>query len=95
VPVASDAWMIAVARRIGDLRNEFVFVGGAVLSLLIDDPGTVTVRPTNDLDVIAIVDGHASLAEEIEDASDALRNYLMERIGTLGTVPNQPDRFWI
>ena len=55
MPSATDAWMVTVARRLGDLRDEVVFVGGAVLGLLIDDVGATTIRPTDDLDVIVDV----------------------------------------
>lgn len=42
-----------VAERLGDgLRDELVFVGGAVTGLLITDPGQPTIRPTEDVDLI-------------------------------------------
>jgi predicted nucleotidyltransferase len=50
-----------VARALGDLREQFLFVGGAVASLLLTDPLTTGVRPTDDVD--AIVDaGRAAFA---------------------------------
>ncbi len=51
--------MVTVARRLGDLRDEVVFVGGAVLGLLIDDVAATAVRPTDDLDVIVEVSSRA------------------------------------
>lgn len=42
-----------VAERLGQqLRDELVFVGGAVTGLLITDPGQPTIRPTEDVDLI-------------------------------------------
>lgn len=43
-----------VARRLGPtLRDELVFVGGAVAGLLITDPAQPAIRPTEDVDLIA------------------------------------------
>lgn len=47
--------MAVVARRLGELKAEVVFVGGAVLGLLIDDTAGSGVRPTDDLDLIVDV----------------------------------------
>jgi hypothetical protein len=44
-----------VADRLGSLREEVVFVGGMVRSLLITDPGAPPARPTDDIDVIAAI----------------------------------------
>lgn len=45
-----------VARRLGeDLRQRLVFVGGAVAGLLITDPAMPSIRPTQDVDLIAEV----------------------------------------
>jgi predicted nucleotidyltransferase len=42
-----------VARRLGEaLREELVFVGGAVAGLLITDPALPAIRPTEDVDLI-------------------------------------------
>ena len=49
-----------VARRLGELRDEVVFVGGMIRGLLITDPGASGPRPTDDVDVIVEV---ASTAE--------------------------------
>ena len=43
----------AVARRLGPLLSEFVFVGGCATGLLITDPASAPVRVTRDVDVIA------------------------------------------
>lgn len=39
-----------VARGLGDLRDEMVFVGGAVAELYADDPASSDIRPTQDVD---------------------------------------------
>lgn len=44
-----------VAQRLGDLRHEFVFVGGAVAGMLITDPAQPAIRPTEDVDLIVQV----------------------------------------
>jgi hypothetical protein len=41
-----------VADRLGPTREELVFVGGMVRSLLITDPGAPPARPTDDIDVV-------------------------------------------
>jgi len=41
-----------VARRLGDLRDRVVFLGGAATALLITDKATPDVRITTDIDVI-------------------------------------------
>ncbi len=42
---------IKVARGLGELNHDVVFVGGAMVSLYIDDPAAEDVRPTKDLDL--------------------------------------------
>ncbi|MDY0004843.1 MAG: hypothetical protein RBU30_26330 [Polyangia bacterium] len=49
---SSITWLRAVADRLGDLRPETVFLGGATLELLITDPGAGAPRPTKDIDLI-------------------------------------------
>ncbi|WP_200383409.1 hypothetical protein [Rhodocyclus tenuis] len=42
-----------VAQHLGaDLREQLVFVGGAVAGLLITDPAMPAIRPTEDVDLI-------------------------------------------
>lgn len=49
-----------VAKRLGEtLRQELVFVGGAVAGLLITDPALPAIRPTEDVDLIVQVLAHA------------------------------------
>ena len=42
----------AVARAVGDLRDQLVFVGGAVAGLLVTDPLADAVRATRDVDAV-------------------------------------------
>ena len=42
---------IKIARALGELNNEVVFVGGAMVSMYIDDPAAEDIRPTKDLDL--------------------------------------------
>jgi hypothetical protein len=44
--------LIRGAQMLGDLRDEFVFVGGCTTGLLITDPAAADIRPTLDVDVI-------------------------------------------
>ena len=47
------ALLEVVAERLGeDLREEMVFVGGAVAGLLITDPAMPAIRPTDDVDLV-------------------------------------------
>jgi predicted nucleotidyltransferase len=40
-----------VAKALGDLNDQVIYVGGATVSLYIDDPGADDVRPTKDVDI--------------------------------------------
>lgn len=40
-----------VAKALGDLKSEVVFVGGAIVSLYTDDPAAGEIRPTQDVDM--------------------------------------------
>lgn len=40
-----------IAEGLGELNNEVVYVGGAVVSLYINDPAADDVRPTKDIDI--------------------------------------------
>jgi predicted nucleotidyltransferase len=50
--------VLAVARQLGELAQEVVFVGGAATGLLVTDPAIADVRPTIDVDVIVEVISH-------------------------------------
>ena len=55
--VDPNLWqMEVVADRLGEaLRNELVFLGGAIAGLLVDDPAAPDIRPTEDVDTICRV----------------------------------------
>ena len=40
-----------IAKALGELNSDVVYVGGAVVSLYIDDPSADDVRPTKDIDI--------------------------------------------
>lgn len=48
-----------VAKSLGDLNDQVVFVGGCATGLVINDSSVVSVRPTKDVDVIVEVIGRA------------------------------------
>lgn len=49
--------ILAVAARLGELREKVVFVGGMVRGPLVTDPAVPGPRPTRDVDVIVDVSG--------------------------------------
>lgn len=55
-----------IAEALGDLREELVFVGGAVAGLLVTDPLADAVRATRDVDVVA--NASRSMFYRIEEA---------------------------
>lgn len=64
------AMMELVAERLGEaLREDLVFVGGAVVGLLITDPAHPTIRPTEDVDLIF----HAAARAEYQRVEEVLR----------------------
>ena len=42
---------IKITNALGELNNEVVFVGAAMVSLYIDDPAAEDIRPTKDIDL--------------------------------------------
>ncbi len=57
-----------VADGLGDLKNEIVFVGGAVAKLYADDPASSDIRPTQDVDCtieLRTYREHTELEEEL------------------------------
>ena len=52
----------AVAKRLGPLLPDLVFVGGCATGLLITDPASAPVRPTRDVDVIGELTSYAKYA---------------------------------
>jgi len=49
-----------IAHALGELNKEVVYVGGAVVSLYVNDPAAEDIRPTKDIDIFLEI---ASLAE--------------------------------
>lgn len=60
-----------VARALGDLNQQAVYVGGAVVSFYVDDPAARDVRPTDDVDITLEITSQGRL--------EALRQQLIER----------------
>ncbi len=57
-----------VANGLGDLKNEMVFVGGAVAELYANDPAASDIRPTLDVDCVIELQtrlAHAKLEEDL------------------------------
>ncbi len=40
-----------VSAGLGELREQVIFVGGAIISIYADDPGADIPRPTSDIDL--------------------------------------------
>lgn len=59
---------IKVAKALGELNSEVVFVGGAMVSMYIDDPAAEDIRPTKDLDLTFKITT-ASKLEALREAS--------------------------
>lgn len=60
-----------IAQALGDLNQDVVFVGGAVISLYVTDPGAPEMRPTQDVDLFVEVINQKDL--------EALRQKLVRR----------------
>ena len=90
-----------VAEALGDLREQVVFVGGAVAGLLVTDPLADSVRATRDVD--AVVNSSRALFHRIEAAvaergfardigSDVICRWVHKASGVLfDLMPVQPD----
>ena len=52
-----------VANALGDLNDRVIYVGGATVSLYINDPAADDVRPTKDIDISIKVTSLAQLEE--------------------------------
>jgi predicted nucleotidyltransferase len=66
----SMAMVDMVAERLGPLNCEVVFLGGAVLGLLITDPGAPSVRYTMDVDIVVEIGSRGEyyrLAERLRE----------------------------
>jgi predicted nucleotidyltransferase len=51
-PSPNRELLVSIAKRLGSLREELVFVGGQVAELLVASGGAVRARPTDDVDVV-------------------------------------------
>lgn len=60
-----------IAQALGELNEQVVYVGGAVVSLYVDDPAAEDVRPTKDVDI--------SLEVASIGALEALRESLIQK----------------
>lgn len=67
-------YLMAVAKSLGPLLDQVVFVGGAIVGLLVTDPSAPDVRPTDDVDVIVEITSYGQYAE------------LQEKLRALGFV---------
>lgn len=91
----------AVARMLGDIRDEVVFVGGQVTELLITAPTLARMRYTDDVDVIcpvATLSQYATLSDRLrsrgftEDSSEgAPLCRWRSAAGILDVMPTMPD----
>jgi hypothetical protein len=76
-----------VAQRLGDLREDVVFVGGAIRPLLLTDPAAPPTRHTDDVDLIV------PLAARVHYG--ALRDKLLARGFREDTRPEAPLCRWV
>ena len=93
--------LILIAEALGELRDEVVFVGGAVAGLLVTDPLADGVRATRDVD--AVVNAGRALFVRIEEAvaqrgfvrdmhSDVICRWVHKESGVLlDLMPAQPE----
>jgi predicted nucleotidyltransferase len=70
----------SVARALGDLNNEVVYIGGAVISIYAIEPGADLPRVTEDIDVCVQVSTFAQMEELREQL--AIRNIYPDPQGT-------------
>lgn len=59
-------YLRSIAQALGELREQVVFVGGAVAGLLVTDPLADPVRATRDVD--AVVNASRAMFHRIEQA---------------------------
>lgn len=90
-----------IAEALGDLREQLVFVGGAVAGLLVTDPLADSVRATRDVD--AVVNANRAMFYRIEQAvaqrgfardvqSDVICRWIHQDSGVLfDLMPVQPE----
>jgi hypothetical protein len=62
MPVENILILQTVANGLGELKDEMVFVGGAVAELYADDPAASEIRPTNDVDCVIEISSRLQFA---------------------------------
>ena len=94
-------YLRCIAEALGELREQLVFVGGAVAGLLVTDPLANSVRATRDVD--AVVNANRATFHRIEDAvaqrgftrdvhSDVICRWVHKDSGVLfDLMPVQPE----
>lgn len=94
-------YLRSIAQALGELREQVVFVGGAVAGLLVTDPLADTVRATRDVD--AVVNASRAMFHRIEQAvaergfardvsSDVICRWVHKASGVLfDLMPVQPE----
>ncbi|HEY1396136.1 hypothetical protein [Roseateles sp.] len=94
-------YLRSVAEALGELREQVVFVGGAVAGLLVTDPLAEAVRATRDVD--AVVNANRAMFHRIEEAvaargfardvsSDVICRWVHKESGVLfDLMPVQPE----
>jgi hypothetical protein len=90
-----------IAQALGDLREQVVFVGGAVAGLLVTDPLADGVRATRDVDAVVNADwlGFHRIEERVaqlgfvrDAASEVICRWVHEASGLLfDLMPVQPE----
>jgi hypothetical protein len=91
--------LIRGARALGDLRDEFVFVGGCTTGLLITDPAAAGIRATRDVDVIvetASVAEYYTIAKRLRalgfhEDTEVICRWQHEDDLTLDVMPTAPN----
>lgn len=56
----NEAALLAMTDELGELADDLVFVGGAIVGLLVDDPAAAPVRATRDIDALLQVTSTAA-----------------------------------
>ena len=63
MPSTNITMLQTVANGLGELKEEMVFVGGAVAELYADDPAASDIRPTLDVDCVIELSSRIEYAE--------------------------------
>ncbi|MGS1110402.1 hypothetical protein ACVCNH_29430 [Achromobacter anxifer] len=94
-------YLRSIAEALGELREQVVFVGGAVAGLLITDPLADPVRATRDVD--AVLEGNRAMFHRFEEAvaargfardvsSDVICRWVHKKSGVVfDLMPIQPE----